>query len=168
LRAPLTGVDVPPSSKQNTLAVESVNHPLRVRKAAKNDEEHDISDDNVKQRSSPDSTLSYEYVLGVAQIHLPSGTSPCPGLLTSPDRLFMLNRLYLHLSTHGSGLASLLVKKAEEDIKALEGKGIWLGCWEDNKRGRRFYEKMGYEEKGRVEFMLGKSRRIDWVMEKVL
>jgi ribosomal protein S18 acetylase RimI-like enzyme len=80
----------------------------------------------------------------------------------------MLNRLYLHSSTHGSGVASLLLKKAEEDVKALDGKGIWLGCWEDNKRGRRFYEKMGYVEKGRVEFMLGKSRRIDWVMEKVL
>lgn len=118
-------------------------------------------------------------ILGVAQLHFPSHTPTGnssheheSSLLTPPHQAVELNRLYVHPSQHGTGLAARLLNYAEDEVRAMsttEGyKAMWLGVWEDNPRGERFYSKMGYERRGEHWFFVGESKRRDWIMEKVL
>jgi ribosomal protein S18 acetylase RimI-like enzyme len=79
-----------------------------------------------------------------------------------------LNRLYIDPKLQGSGLAPLLVGYAEQECRKLGKGGIWLGVWEDNARGIRFYEKMGFIRRGEHSFWVGESKRRDWIMEKAL
>ncbi|RSH90164.1 hypothetical protein EHS25_001498 [Saitozyma podzolica] len=102
-------------------------------------------------------------IVGVAQLVLGT-TEPC---LTLP-RPVELRRLYVSPEHHGGGAASSLVRGVE-DLARGEGLGsMWLGVWEDNPRGKRFYEKMGFGVVGEHTFLVGQSVRRDWVMEKAL
>ncbi|WVQ83858.1 hypothetical protein IAT38_006002 [Cryptococcus sp. DSM 104549] len=102
-------------------------------------------------------------ILGVVQL-VKSSSEPC---LTLPKPI-ELRRLYVASSQHGTGLAPRLVSAAEEKSRELGAESIWLGVWEDNGRGKRFYDKMGFETKGEHWFWVGESQRRDWVMEKAL
>ncbi|WVQ83857.1 hypothetical protein IAT38_006001 [Cryptococcus sp. DSM 104549] len=102
-------------------------------------------------------------ILGVAQLAMDS-TEPC---LTLPKPI-ELRRLYVTSSQHGTGLAARLVSAAEEKGRELGAESIWLGVWEDNGRGKRFYEKTGFEIKGDHWFTVGEIQQRDWVMEKAL
>ncbi|WVQ97725.1 hypothetical protein IAU59_004839 [Kwoniella sp. CBS 9459] len=111
----------------------------------------------------PVTSTPQEEILGVAQLH----ACPPEECLTL-SKPIMLKRFYLKTSTHGTGLSSTLLAAAEQVAKGLWYQSIWLGVWEDNKRGRRFYEKMGFERKGEQVFFAGGSKRRDWVLEKAL
>lgn len=100
---------------------------------------------------------------GVAQLNLNTSED---GLKTpSPVEL---NRLYINPDQQGSGLAAQLLRYTEEESRKLGKGGLWLGVWEDNARGIRFYEKMGFEQVGEHSFWVGESKRRDWIMEKAL
>ncbi|WVQ76741.1 hypothetical protein IAR50_006415 [Cryptococcus sp. DSM 104548] len=100
-----------------------------------------------------------------AVVHLVQNSSePCLKL----SRPIELQRLYVHRSEHGSGLSHSLVAAAEQASRALGAESIWLGVWEDNARGKRFYEKVGFSEVGEHFFWVGESKRRDWIMEKAL
>ncbi|ODO03079.1 hypothetical protein I350_05924 [Cryptococcus amylolentus CBS 6273] len=100
-----------------------------------------------------------------AVVHLVQDSSePCLTL----SRPIELQRLYVHPSEHGSGLSHSLVAAAEQASRALGAESIWLGVWEDNARGKRFYEKAGFSEVGEHFFWVGDSKRRDLIMEKAL
>lgn len=100
-------------------------------------------------------------MLGVVPL-VRESTEPC---LTLPKPV-ELQRLYVHSSQHGTGLAKELVKTAEAQARELGGKNIWLGVWEDNGRGKSFYEKMGFKPVGEHWFWVSRSKRHDWIMQK--
>lgn len=102
-------------------------------------------------------------VVGIVQLVLGT-TEPC---LTLPDPI-ELRRLYVDDAWHGTGLAKTLVQGAEDLARYQGYRSMWLGAWEDNKRGIRFYEKMGFKSVGEHTFLVGESVRRDWVMEKIL
>jgi len=104
-----------------------------------------------------------EEVVGVAQLVL-GPTEPC---LTLPKPV-ELRRLYVDDAHHGTGLAKRLVDGVGELAREEGFESIWLGVWEDNVRGMKFYGKMGFETKGEHSFLVGESLRKDWVMEKSL
>jgi ribosomal protein S18 acetylase RimI-like enzyme len=43
---------------------------------------------------------------------------------------------------------------------------IWLGTWDQNARGIRFYEKWGFEKVGTQTFLLGTDPQSDVVMAR--
>lgn len=100
-------------------------------------------------------------IIGVVQL-VTGTTEPC---LNQPNGI-ELRRLYVDDSCHGTGLAGLLVSSAEEAAKKEGYRSMWLGAWEDNARGIRFYQKMGFEAVGEHTFTVGDSLRRDHVMEK--
>ena len=104
-----------------------------------------------------------EVIIGAAQLVIGS-TKSCLTL----DSPVELRRLYLDSNHHGGGLGKLLLSGVEE-MGSQEGfKSIWLGVWEGNDNGRRFYEKMGFKHVGEYWFLAGKSRRRDLILEKPL
>lgn len=103
-------------------------------------------------------------IIGVVQL-VTGTTEPC---LTLPSPI-ELRRLYLSSDHHGSGTGSVLLRAAEDFARQEKGdKSMWLGVWEDNARGMRFYAKEGFERVGEHWFMVGQSRRRDWIMQKAL
>jgi ribosomal protein S18 acetylase RimI-like enzyme len=87
--------------------------------------------------------------------------------LTMPKPIH-LRRLYVDKAHHGTGLARELMNATEGLAQGLGYESIWLGVWEDNTQGQRFYEKMGYAKCGNKFFVMGKSHRKDYVLEKRL
>ncbi|OCF38879.1 hypothetical protein I317_07328 [Kwoniella heveanensis CBS 569] len=114
-------------------------------------------------RNNDQESGSPEEIVGVAQLH----AGPPEECLTLPNPIF-LKRFYLKTSTHGTGLALTLLQSAERLARDLGYQSIWLGVWEGNARGMRFYEKVGFERKGEQYFYAGGSKRVDWVLEKAL
>ena len=104
-------------------------------------------------------------IIGVAQLRF-NTTESC---LTLPKPHVELNRLYALTSFHGTSLARDLVEAADGVARdKVQARCMWLGVWEDNPRGIRFYEKVGFERVGEHVFMVGENRRKDWVMQRAL
>jgi ribosomal protein S18 acetylase RimI-like enzyme len=104
-----------------------------------------------------------ENIIGVAQLVLHT-TEPC---LTLPKPV-ELRRLYLDAEYHGGGAGAALMRGAEALAKGEGWESMWLGVWEHNLRGKKFYGKMGFGVVGEHKFLVGESVRRDWVMEKGL
>jgi len=104
-----------------------------------------------------------DLLLGVAQLVLGS-TIDCL-TLTDPVEL---QRLYVSVDHHGSGVAKLLLERAESTAREEGAKSMWLGMYEDNPRAKGFYEKVGFKVVGEKTFMVGTTKRRDLVFEKAL
>lgn len=102
-------------------------------------------------------------IIGVAQLVI----GPTDASLTLPKPI-ELRRFYILKEYQGTTLAKDLMSQAESRAKREGYETIWLGVWEDNSRAKRFYEKMGYIQRGEKFFYAGKSERRDWIMEKQL
>ena len=77
-----------------------------------------------------------------------------------------LVRLYIDQSVIGQGYGSRLIKAclAEADSKGFQT--IWLGVWEKNNRALKFYQKWGFVNVGRHDFILGNTIQNDLIMER--
>ena len=84
------------------------------------------------------------------------------------DNRIELKRLYIMERVYGKGIGSKLL----EHCLALAKDGgfgtLWLQVWEENPRARRFYEKYGFKEVGRVKVPYGDVIGTNLVMEKSL
>jgi GNAT superfamily N-acetyltransferase len=125
--------------------------------------ERDLADPTARFLLAMTSLDGTETLVGAVQ--LAKGMSePC--LAIGPT--IHLRRFYVDMAHHGTGLARDLLEQAEEFARTEGYRSMCLGVWEDNKRGRRFYEKSGFVERGVKYFMVGESRRRDLVLEKGL
>ncbi|CAM2070523.1 GNAT family N-acetyltransferase [Sulfidibacter corallicola] len=96
---------------------------------------------------------------GYARMNLEKPTVTLP---VSP--CLELERFYIDKPFHGEGLASPLMAACGDEARSLGFRGIWLGVWSENRRARRFYEKMGFGDVGEKSFMLGKDLQVDRVL----
>ena len=59
--------------------------------------------------------------------------------------------------------------RATLDVAAERGADVlWLCVWERNHRAQAFYRKIGFEDRGAKEFILGRDRQTDRVMARAL
>jgi len=144
---------LPPDSDRTTEPVSAGNG------STANGHEDLPNGDSVPETTTP----SGEEIIAVAQLNLHTTES---NLLT-PNPI-ELNRLYVHPSHHGLGLAPTLLAHVEGVAREWGRGGIWLGAWENNSRAIRFYEKMGFREREEHFFWVGESKRRDVVLEKAL
>ena len=79
-----------------------------------------------------------------------------------------LKRLYTLERVWGKGVGEALLKHCERFALEQERESIWLGVWQLNERGQRFYQKQGFIKTGTLEFPYGNSVGINDVMEKRL
>jgi diamine N-acetyltransferase len=92
---------------------------------------------------------------------------PAPGV-TSKNAV-ELQRFYAVERVWGKGIGEILLNYILDAARAKGFETLWLGVWEENVRGRKFYEKQGFTDTGgRLEFVYDAGVGINIVMEKRL
>jgi diamine N-acetyltransferase len=72
----------------------------------------------------------------------------------SQQQITKLDRIYLLQSFHDKKLGYELLQFNIELSKQNHQQGMWLYVWTENPRAIAFYQKMGFEIKGRYDFAL--------------
>lgn len=105
-----------------------------------------------------------EDVVGFAL--LTRGTSePC---LEHVTNAIELQRLYVGIPYHGTGLGGRLQRETEAMAREQGFDHLWLGVWEENHKAIKVYEKLGFETVGSHDFDLGGDIQTDLIMLKKL
>ena len=90
-----------------------------------------------------------------------------PAGVSGPAPIELL-RFYVDPAWQGRGLAQALMAATAGAAEARGARTVWLGVWEKNPRAIAFYGKCGFRDVGSIEFILGRDRQTDRVMERVL
>jgi ribosomal protein S18 acetylase RimI-like enzyme len=77
-----------------------------------------------------------------------------------------IERFYVDHDFHGRGIAPQLMDACLDTARAMGGKTLWLGVWEQNARAIRFYEKHGFRDVGTQVFMMGSDAQTDRVLAR--
>lgn len=118
--------------------------------------------------TSNDSDRIVGYSLSSAECHLPHKD-------VTPNCL-ELCRLYVAPSEFGQGTAQALMHEAllwmdgkrqtrTSGIGSLSRGGIWLGVYSENFRAQKFYAKFGFEVVGEYEYIVGRCRDREFIMQ---
>ena len=89
-----------------------------------------------------------------------------PSIVTA--RTIELKRIYALERVWGRGIGEAMLIYCERSAIESGCESIWLGVWQQNERGRRFYDKHGFVKRGTLEFPYGEEVGINDVMEKML
>lgn len=79
-----------------------------------------------------------------------------------------LRQLYVLKPHHGTGLAAALTDWGIAEARRQGNEELYLTVYTDNHRAKRFYERYGFEEVGRYDFMVGNHADEDIIMRKRL
>lgn len=88
--------------------------------------------------------------------------------LDRPDGVWELHQLYVAEEAKGQGVADTLMDWAMGEAKRRGFADMSLSVFAENHRARRFYEKRGFIEVGRWEFMVGNHADDDRIMQVAL
>lgn len=80
----------------------------------------------------------------------------------------LIDQLYVRNEHHGTGIARTLMDWAIEEARSRGAKALYLTVFIDNHRARRFYDRYGFEDVGRYDFMVGEQADEDIIMRKAL
>ncbi len=86
-----------------------------------------------------------------------------PPCATQP-RAVELHRFYVDRPAHGRGAAQQLMAAVFARARELGGQHLWLSVWDQNPRAIAFYKKVGFEDAGSTEFIVGSDRQTDRVL----
>jgi len=75
-----------------------------------------------------------------------------------------LRQLYLLKPWHGAGIAHALLDWCLAEARSRGALELYLTVYTDNHRARRFYERYGFEVRGRYAFMVGEQADEDLIM----
>jgi ribosomal protein S18 acetylase RimI-like enzyme len=75
-----------------------------------------------------------------------------------------ISRLYVRNAYIGTGIGKILMDAAISTAKRLGRHTLWLGTWERNHRGIKFYQSFGFSKFGEHDFILGNDVQRDWLM----
>ena len=79
-----------------------------------------------------------------------------------------LQRIYLVERVWGTGIGDALLEHCMVEARTMGKEVLWLGVWEENRRGLSFYAKHGFERVGTLTFPYGDSVGINAVMQILL
>ena len=85
-----------------------------------------------------------------------------------PGLAVEIARFYVDAPWHGKGIAHALMDAALDEARHRGASTIWLGTWERNARGIRFYVKRGFHDIGVQPFKLGRDLQQDRVMARAI
>jgi len=78
---------------------------------------------------------------------------------------FEVERIYLLSPYQGIGIGQLMFDKIFELAKKMKKTHLWLGVWEKNYGAIRFYERNGFKQFAKHNFLLGTDLQTDVLME---
>lgn len=79
-----------------------------------------------------------------------------------------LFRYYVKKEWHGKGVAQILMQAAEQTAREFDATHLWLGMWEHNARALAFYQKVGFQHVGWVDYHFGTKVERDYLLLKAL
>ncbi|MEP6794354.1 MAG: GNAT family N-acetyltransferase [Saprospiraceae bacterium] len=79
-----------------------------------------------------------------------------------------IERIYIDSRFQGSGYGAVLIEQAKQRCRALKLSYIWLGVWEKNTDGIRFYQRHGFEIFSSHPFVFGDEVQTDLLMKYYL
>jgi len=79
-----------------------------------------------------------------------------------------LRRLYLSSGAQGQGIADRLMQWALAEAAARGAQEVVLSVYIDNHRARRFYERYGFEQVGKFDFMVGNHADEDLILRHLI
>ena len=92
-----------------------------------------------------------------------------PFQLPESSRLALgINRLYVLSLWHGRGVARQLLSLAIDEARQRQAPALYLSCWSENPRARRFYEREGFAVIGTCTFPMGDRLDTDYLMRLAL
>jgi ribosomal protein S18 acetylase RimI-like enzyme len=103
-------------------------------------------------------------VVGFTQLRRDS-SEPC---IEGKSKPIELQRLYVNPACHGKGIARVLVEDSYSIARREGYETIWLGVWEENYKGHKVYERLGFVKCGTHDFVMGECVQTDWVMCRAL
>jgi GNAT superfamily N-acetyltransferase len=80
----------------------------------------------------------------------------------------LVDQLYVLKPHHGTGIARELMDWAIDEARRRGAGALYLTVFIDNHRARRFYDRYGFEDVGRYDFMVGEQDDEDVIMRKAL
>lgn len=95
----------------------------------------------------------------VGALELPAETSA---------RALELRQLYLDEQAKGTGAGQVLIDWVIDTARARDAAEIWLSVYIDNHRAKRFYQRNGFEDRGRYTFMVGNHADEDRLMRRAV
>ena len=94
------------------------------------------------------------------------GPSTLP--IETDARAVELRQLYVSKEHHGSGTARVLTDWAIDQARSQGFEELYLTVYTDNHRAKRFYDRYGFVEVGRYDFMVGSHADEDIIMRLAL
>lgn len=91
-----------------------------------------------------------------------------PEVELNSDNVIEIARLYTITNKISKGIGTGLMNKCISIAKEKQRAFIWLGVWEKNLKGIRFYKRFGFKKFGEHIFVLGNDIQTDWLMAKKL
>lgn len=81
------------------------------------------------------------------------------------DDAIELQRIYILEKAKGKGVGDELMKRCFTAARTKCCKTIWLGVWERNLAAQKFYEKLGFEKVGELQFPYGDTVGTNFVLK---
>ena len=76
-----------------------------------------------------------------------------------------LERLYVLEGHQNKGIGEAMLQFAINKAKNRKSPFMWLGVWQENPRGIKFYERHGFEKFDTHPYFIGTDRQIDWLLK---
>lgn len=117
--------------------------------------------------ANPDYAVILAYLnqdlVGFAQVV----KKPAPESIDAENAV-ALYRYYVTQAWHGKGIAQPLLAEAEKAARTFGADYLWLGMWEHNARALAYYQKMGFQHVGWMDYQFGDILERDYVLLKRL
>lgn len=94
------------------------------------------------------------------------GPSALP--IETDKRAIELRQIYILEEHHGSGIAAALTDWAIDEARQNGFEEIYLTVYVDNHRARRFYERYGFHQVGKYDFMVGSQADEDLILRHMI
>ena len=105
--------------------------------------------------------LANDKPVGYAQMF----PGPVPGCVKF-ERPVQLLRFYLLKRFWGTGAADRLMRSCLSELSRTGFTGVWLSCWEKNRRAHGFYRRWGFRRIGTEPFVVGSDRQMDYIFAR--
>ena len=116
----------------------------------------------------PDNIFLIAYVGAEPAGYVRMRDKAIPEIELGSNNIIEIARIYTSTNIIGKGIGTALMNKCIAIAKEKQRDFIWLGVWEKNFKGIRFYERFGFEKFGEHLFVLGNDIQTDWLMMKKL
>ena len=124
-----------------------------------------FSDEQIRaELADTDSTFIWAEQTGIPAGYAKLRRDTVMECITSP-RPVQLERMYAETDQIGAGIGKLLLHTAIK-IAVSEGyQTLWGSVWEENLRAIEFYDRQGFVEAGKNNFMLGSKPQTDVILQ---